>query len=260
MDERRRQEGSSDPDDSASRGAPDWPAEGSPDHVDDLVDVALRVALLGRGANAAGDVVLEDEDRERVDRRSEGRRLLQDVHAVFLPLDHAGDPPDLAFDARQATDQLGLVAAVRVPEGVGMGVRLRGRLAIGHPLMILPRGIGFNPPAGLAERLHSTRMDPLDHLRALPDGLLCTVCEERVPAVDVRVVASREDVCFLRIDCPCCRSTTLGILQAETGLADGPGVPRSRGSHGAPPISADDVLDMHEFLATWHGDLETLAR
>ena len=95
-------------------------------------------------------------------------------------------------------------------------------------------------------------MDPLDHLRALPDGLACTVCEERVPAVDVRVVASREDVAFLRIDCPACRSTTLGILQAEAGLADSP--PK------AAPISADDVLDMHEFLATWHGDLETLAR
>jgi hypothetical protein len=93
-------------------------------------------------------------------------------------------------------------------------------------------------------------MDPLDHLRALPDGLPCTVCEERVPAVDVRVVASREDVAFLRIDCPACRSTTLGIPQAETGLAEAT----------APPITADDVLDMHQFLATWHGDLETLAR
>lgn len=252
--------GSNDPADSASRGAPDRPAEGSPDHVDHLIDVALRIALLGRRADTAGDMVFEDEHRERVDRRSKGRGLLEDVHAVLLPLDHSGDAPDLALDSRQATDQLGLVAAVGVPEGVRMGSGLGGRLGIGHASMILPRGIGFNPPAGPVDRLHSARMDPLDHLRALPDGLLCTVCEERVPAVDVRVVASREDVSFLRIDCPGCRSTTLGILQAETGLADGPSVPRSRGSHGARPISADDVLDMHEFLATWHGDLETLAR
>ncbi|HEX8025093.1 MAG TPA: hypothetical protein VF484_02705 [Candidatus Limnocylindrales bacterium] len=96
-------------------------------------------------------------------------------------------------------------------------------------------------------------MDPLDHLRALPDGLACTVCEERVPAADVRVVASREDVCFLRIDCPACRSTTLAFVQAEAGLADD-------APPAAPPISADDVLDMHLFLAGWHGDLETLAR
>jgi hypothetical protein len=118
--------------------------------------------------------------------------------------------------------------------------------------MILPRGIQFNSPASPVERVHSARMDPLDHLRALPDGLTCTVCEEPVPAVDVRVVASREDVAFLRIDCSACRSTTLGFMQAESGLADGPRID--------PPITADDVLDMHEFLARWHGDLESLAR
>ena len=101
-------------------------------------------------------------------------------------------------------------------------------------------------------------MDPLDHLRALPDGLLCTVCEERVPADGVRVVAWREDVAFLQIDCRRCRSTTLGFVLAESGLADAPPADGSRPD--GPPISTDDVLDMHEFLARWHGDLETLAR
>ena len=119
--------------------------------------------------------------------------------------------------------------------------------------MILPRGIGFKAPGVRAERLHSARMDPLDHLRALPDGVSCTVCEEPVPGGAIQVVASREDVAFLRIDCPACRSTTLAFLQAESGLADAPRATR-------PPITSDDVLDMHEFLARWHGDLETLAR
>jgi hypothetical protein len=96
-------------------------------------------------------------------------------------------------------------------------------------------------------------MDPLDHLRALPDGVTCTDCEDRVPADRIRVVARREDLAFLQIDCPACRSTTLGFVLAESGLAD---APRSE----PPPITSDDVLDMHEFLARWHGDLETLAR
>jgi hypothetical protein len=95
-------------------------------------------------------------------------------------------------------------------------------------------------------------MDPLDHLRALPDGIGCTVCEEPIPLDRIRVLASREDVTFAQIDCPACRSTTLGFL-AGTGPADA-----SR--RNGPPISTDDVLDMHEFLARWHGDLETLAR
>jgi hypothetical protein len=96
-------------------------------------------------------------------------------------------------------------------------------------------------------------MDPLDHLRALPDGVSCTVCEEPIPLDGVRVLASREDVTFLQIDCPACRSTTLGFVLAESGLADAPRPDR-------PPITTDDVLDMHEFLTRWHGDLETLAR
>jgi hypothetical protein len=103
-------------------------------------------------------------------------------------------------------------------------------------------------------------MDPLDHLSALPDGLACTVCEEPVPVTDVRVVASREDVSFLRIDCPACRSTTLGIVQSDSGLADGPAASPDVPALGLAPITADDVLNMHEFLATWHGGLETLAR
>ncbi|HLX35920.1 MAG TPA: hypothetical protein VKR30_11850 [Candidatus Limnocylindrales bacterium] len=96
-------------------------------------------------------------------------------------------------------------------------------------------------------------MDPLDHLRALPDGVTCTVCEEPVPSGNIRLLASREDVAFLRIDCPACRSTTLGLAQAESGLADAP-------RPHDPAITTDDVLDMHEFLARWQGDLETLAR
>ena len=96
-------------------------------------------------------------------------------------------------------------------------------------------------------------MDPLDHLRALPDGVACTVCEDRVPVDRIRVVARREELAFLQIDCPACRSKTLWFVPADFGPADRP--PSDR-----PPITTDDVLDMHEFLARWHGDLETLAQ
>jgi hypothetical protein len=92
-------------------------------------------------------------------------------------------------------------------------------------------------------------MDPLDPLRALPDGVTCTVCEDRVPAERVRLLAWRDDLAFLQIDCASCRSTTLGFVMAETPVASSP-----KGD----PISSDDVLDMHEFLARWHGDLDGL--
>jgi hypothetical protein len=96
-------------------------------------------------------------------------------------------------------------------------------------------------------------MDPLDHLLALPDGLRCTVCDERVPATRIRLLALRDDLAFLQLDCAACASSTLGFVLG--GRTDAPTpMPTSDG----PPISTDDVLDMHQLLATWRGDLAGL--
>lgn len=93
-------------------------------------------------------------------------------------------------------------------------------------------------------------MDPLDHLVALPDRLPCSVCDEPVPASRIRLLARRDDLAFLEIDCGACGSATLGFVVA------GAGEPTLESA--GQPISADDVLDMHELLATWHGDLAGL--
>jgi hypothetical protein len=94
-------------------------------------------------------------------------------------------------------------------------------------------------------------MDPLDHLLAAPDGLRCTVCDQRVPATRIRTLARRDDLTFVEIDCEACASSTLGFLLA--GRTDGPASARD-----GDPISSDDVLDMHELLASWRGDLAGL--
>ena len=95
------------------------------------------------------------------------------------------------------------------------------------------------------------RMDPLDHLLALPDGLRCTVCDGRVPATRIRLLAWRDDLAFLQIDCDSCASTTLGFVLGGRSEDAEP-------EDGPDPISSDDVLDMHQFLATWRGDLAAL--
>ena len=93
-------------------------------------------------------------------------------------------------------------------------------------------------------------MDPLDHRLVLPDGLRCTVCEERVPADRLELLAWRDELVFLQIDCGSCLSTTLGFVVS--------GTPDEHGDVPAPPITSDDVLDMHQFLASWRGDLSGL--
>src|SRR5687767_13414284 len=72
----------------SARAAPHRPAEGPADDVDHLVDVAVCLAVLGSRPDAALDVVLEDEDGQRVDGGPQCRRLLEDVDAVFLALNH----------------------------------------------------------------------------------------------------------------------------------------------------------------------------
>jgi hypothetical protein len=94
-------------------------------------------------------------------------------------------------------------------------------------------------------------MDPLDHLFALPGGHRCTVCGERVPAEQVKLLAWRDDLAFLQLECAVCLSTTLGFVL--DGRSDEPMQPSP-----ADPITSDDVLDMHQLLATWHGDLAGL--
>jgi hypothetical protein len=94
-------------------------------------------------------------------------------------------------------------------------------------------------------------MDPLDHLLALPDGHRCSVCEERVPAARVKLLAWRDDLVFLQIDCGSCLSTTLGFML--DGRVDEP-----VGHAPAAPVSSDDLLDMHQLLASWDGDLTGL--
>lgn len=100
-------------------------------------------------------------------------------------------------------------------------------------------------------------MDPLDHLLALPDGHRCSVCDGRVPVAQVKVLAWRDDLVFLQLDCGACLSTTLGFVLGgrADGSADGDSLPVAP---RADPITADDVLDMHQLLATWRGDLAGL--
>lgn len=97
-------------------------------------------------------------------------------------------------------------------------------------------------------------MDPQDHLRALLDGVTCSVCDERVPADRVRLLAWRDDLAFLQIDCGACHSTSLGFVMAGTPdtTEDRPVTPA--------PVSSDDILDVHEFLSGWQGDLDALVR
>jgi hypothetical protein len=117
-------------------------------------------------------------------------------------------------------------------------------------------------------------MDPRDDLDSLADGVDCAACGQFVPSDRIRVLARRDDISFVEIHCPGCRSESLGIVIAsEAGdalaaadggvLAVAPG--RAYGEFGpidqerfreAVPIGPSDVAHVRDLLA--HGGLAAL--
>ena len=99
-------------------------------------------------------------------------------------------------------------------------------------------------------------MDPRDPLRALPDGLFCTVCNEPVPSDRIRLLARREDLTFIQVECAHCGSTALEFLADPMGIEADPMPGEVVPIQAA--ISSDDVFAMHQFLADWQGDMQSL--
>jgi hypothetical protein len=118
------------------------------------------------------------------------------------------------------------------------------------------------------DRLDLRPMDPRDDLDSLAGGVDCAACGRFVPTARIRVLARRDDIAFVEIHCPACRSESLGIVIAdgtadgvdgEAGVAVGPG--SVYGEFGpddeerfreALPIGSADLDLVHDLLAR-HG-------
>jgi hypothetical protein len=106
-------------------------------------------------------------------------------------------------------------------------------------------------------------MDPRERL-GRPGGVECAACGTTVPADRIRVLASREDLAFVEIDCPGCSSASLGIIVGDAADTD---VGPFRGEflpadelrfRDAPPIDRHDVVAMRRLLDRHHGDVRAL--
>lgn len=119
-------------------------------------------------------------------------------------------------------------------------------------------------------------MDPRDDLDSFAGGVGCAACGELVPTDRVRVLARRDDIAFVEIQCAACRSESLGIVIGASAADDstrdsatdtGPAA-AAAGRYGefgsedatrfrdAGPIGSADLERVHELLA--QGGLEAL--
>jgi hypothetical protein len=93
---------------------------------------------------------------------------------------------------------------------------------------------------------------------------MCTACGAPVPTERIRILARRDDLAFVELDCAACGSTALGLLLAPDGpdgepildvAGDAATDARRRQPGTVRAITADDVDAIRADLAAWDGDL-----
>ena len=118
-------------------------------------------------------------------------------------------------------------------------------------------------------------MDGPDWLRTQLTSFTCPACGRRYRGSKIRLLAERDGLFFVDLDCARCGSHTVAIVTVEidnatasiTEISDlslsTDIVPEHMGEElpvGAALVTADDVLEMHEFLAQFEGDVSHLFR
>jgi hypothetical protein len=115
-------------------------------------------------------------------------------------------------------------------------------------------------------------MNGPDWLRTQLMSFTCPACGRRYRDGHINLLAERDGLYFVDLDCNRCGSHTVAIVtieldDAEAAIADLSDMavePAARLAEPLPPsaapVTADDVLEMHEFLSRFEGDVESLFR
>ena len=116
-------------------------------------------------------------------------------------------------------------------------------------------------------------MDSPDWLRTQLTSFTCPACGRRYRGSRIELLAERDGLFFVDMDCSRCGSHTVAIVTVETdddehSIIDISDIelavdlePEHLGEEipaAAALVTADDVLDMHELLAGYDGDVRTL--
>lgn len=113
-------------------------------------------------------------------------------------------------------------------------------------------------------------MDSPDWLRTELTTFTCPACRRRYRGSRMRLLAEREGLFFVDLDCSRCGSHTVAIVTVDgdesgTTIEVSDVVGEDEIEHlgeslpvGAAPVTADDVLEMHELLNHYQGSLVAL--
>lgn len=95
----------------------------------------------------------------------------------------------------------------------------------------------------------------------------CAACGQAYGEGHIRLIAQREELFFVDLSCDHCGSQAVAIvtiqIDGEAATLEGGELVRVEGQDREAlteraPVSADDVLDVHELLDGFEGDVHTL--
>lgn len=113
---------------------------------------------------------------------------------------------------------------------------------------------------------YTADMDGADWLRTQLTSFGCAACGFAYGETGIRVLAERDGLFFVDLACDMCGSSATAIVTVAVDDDAGPQAVDPelvRAAVPAPasaPIDLDDVLDVHQVLDAWHGDLVGLLR
>jgi hypothetical protein len=110
-----------------------------------------------------------------------------------------------------------------------------------------------------------------DWLRTQLTSFGCAGCGRPFRASNIRILAERDGLFFVDLGCAACGSEAVAVITITveddegTTIEAGDLLPASTDPSdavpaGTPPVSADDLLAMHEFLGAFDGDFDGLFR
>ena len=95
----------------------------------------------------------------------------------------------------------------------------------------------------------------------------CAACGQAYGQGHIRLIAQREELFFVDLSCDHCGSQAVAIvtiqIDGDTTTVEGGELVRVEATDpdaapDGPPVSADDVLDVHDLLDDFHGDVQQL--
>ena len=98
-------------------------------------------------------------------------------------------------------------------------------------------------------------------IKELIANIKCGICGEFYEPDNIRILGQQEDLWFIGVFCPACHTQALvaAVIREETGevVTD-----LTKGEYAKfadmEPVGANEVLDMHEFLSSFAGNVSDM--